>query len=77
MMKGDGAYLRAAQLDSVAQLGAQQALTNLLSSELGPEFAETGQMLLAQFNEAIDPATDTIDLKKMRQWYGKNQDQKI
>ena len=63
-MKGDGAYLRAAQLDSVAQFGAQQSLTNILTSELGPEFAETGQTLLAQFNDAIDPATNTIDLRK-------------
>tara|TARA_E500000305_G_scaffold111202_1_gene121966 strand:- start:1041 stop:4862 length:3822 start_codon:yes stop_codon:yes gene_type:complete len=74
MMKGDGAYLRAAQLDSVAQFGAQQSLTNILASEVGPEFAETGQTLLAQFNDAIDPATDTIDLPKMRQWYGANKD---
>ena len=74
MMKGDGAYLRAAQLDSVAQFGAQQSLTNILTSELGPEFAETGQTLLAQFNDAIDPATNTIDLRKMRQWYGANKD---
>ena len=73
-MKGDGAYLRAAQLDSVAQFGAQQSLTNILTSELGPEFAETGQTLLAQFNDAIDPATNTIDLRKMRQWYGANKD---
>ena len=74
MMKGDGAYLRAAQLDSVAQFGAQQSLTNILASEVGPEFAETGQTLLAQFNDAIDPTTDTIDLPKMRQWYGENKD---
>ncbi len=74
MMKGDGAYLRAAQLDSVAQFGAQQALTNILASELGPEFAGTGQTLLAQFNDAIDPATKTISLPKMRQWYGANKD---
>ncbi|MGB1652031.1 MAG: hypothetical protein ACPHEP_13465, partial [Acidimicrobiales bacterium] len=74
LFKADGAYLRAAQLDSVAQFGAQQSLTNILASEVGPEFAETGQTLLAQFNDAIDPTTNTIDLPKMRQWYGANKD---
>ena len=73
MMKGDGAYLRAAQLDGVAQFGAQQALTNVLKAEAG-EFAEVGEQLLGEFNKLVDPQTQALGLDQMRSWYGANKE---
>ena len=74
MMKGDAALIKASQLDAISQFGAKQALTTLLASEVGPEFVETGKTLLAEFEKTIDPNTSSLDLEKMRDWYGDNKE---
>jgi hypothetical protein len=74
LMKGDAAFMKAAALDGVAQFQTGQALTNLLESETGGQFADQGQRLLADLQEQYDPVTGVINLPEMRKWYSRNQD---
>lgn len=73
-MKGDAAFMKAAALDGVAQFQAGQALTNLLESETGGQFADQGQRLMADLQEQYDPVTGVINLPEMRKWYSRNQE---
>ena len=72
LMKGDAAFMKAAALDGVAQFQAGQALTNLLESETGGQFAAQGQRLMADLQEQYDPVTGVINLPEMRKWYSRN-----
>lgn len=74
LMKGDAAFMKAAALDGVAQFQAGQALTNLLESETGGQFAATGQRLMVDLEEQYDPVTGVINLPEMRKWYSRNQE---
>ena len=82
MMKGDSAFMRAAQLDGIANFQVTQSLTTLLKAETSDllsgasskEFQETGLELLKDFQQNIDPNTGVIDNVKMRDWYGRNQE---
>jgi hypothetical protein len=74
LMKGDAAFMKAAALDGVAQFQAGQALTNLLESETGGQFAAQGQRLMADLQEQYDPVTGVINLPEMRKWYSRNQE---
>jgi hypothetical protein len=74
LMKGDAAFMKAAALDGVAQFQAGQALTNLLESETGGQFADQGQRLMADLQEQYDPVTGVINLPEMRKWYSRNQE---
>lgn len=74
LMRGDAAFMKAAALDGVAQFQAGQALTNLLESETGGQFAAQGQRLMADLQEQYDPVTGVINLPEMRKWYSRNQE---
>ena len=74
LMKGDAAFMKAAALDGVAQFQAGQALTNLLESETGGQFAATGQRLMVDLEEQYDPVTGVINLPEMRKWYSRNKE---
>ncbi len=74
LMRGDAAFMKAAALDGVAQFQAGQALTNLLESETGGQFAAQGQRLMADLQEQYDPVTGVINLPEMRKWYTRNQE---
>ena len=82
MMKGDSAFMRASQLDGVANFQVTQSLTNLLkadtsdllSSTASKEFQDIGSTLLKDFQQNLDPNTGVIDNVKMRDWYGRNRE---
>jgi hypothetical protein len=76
MMKGDAAFMRAAQLDGIAQFQVTQAVTNLLRSDNPdlPELTDVGATLLKDFEKNIDPHSGVLDMDLMRAWYGRNED---
>ena len=82
MMKGDGAFLKSAQLNGIANYQVTQALTNLLtdntkdllSQGTATEFRTAGRGLLEDFQKNIDPQSGVLDMDLMRAWYGRNED---
>jgi hypothetical protein len=76
MMKGDAAFMRAAQLDGIAKFQVTQSLTNLLRSDNPdiPELGEIGATLLKDFENNIDPQSGVLDMDLMRAWYGRNEE---
>jgi hypothetical protein len=76
MMNGDAAFMRAAQLDGIAQFQVTQSLTNLLRSDNPnvPELGEVGATLLKDFEANIDPQSGVLDMDLMRAWYGRNEE---
>tara|TARA_R110000803_G_scaffold192075_1_gene254822 strand:+ start:642 stop:4775 length:4134 start_codon:yes stop_codon:yes gene_type:complete len=76
MMKGDAAFMRAAQLDGIAQFQVTQSLTNLLRSDNPdvPELGDIGATLLKDFENNIDPQSGVLDMDLMRAWYGRNEE---
>lgn len=84
MMRGDAAFMRAQQLDGIAQFEVTQSLTNLLISDtlestgevagLSAAVKATGKDLLEDFNQSIDPSTGILDMRLMRAWYGRNKE---
>jgi hypothetical protein len=75
MMKGDAAFMRTANLDGIANFQVTQALTNLLRSDNPdlPDIGAVGATLLEDLKKDIDPQSKTLDMDKMREWYGRNE----
>ena len=76
MMKGDAAFMRAAQLDGIAKFQVTQSLTNLLRSDNPdvPELGDIGATLLKDFQANVDPQSGVLDMDLMRAWYGRNEE---
>ena len=82
MMTGDGAFMKAAQLNGIANYQITQSLTTLLESSTRDLLSETGKKelktagktLLEDFQSNIDQQSGVLDMDLMRQWYGRNEE---